>query len=231
MKRKIGIFLLLVFLLTGGLLQIQKVVRAKKAYTGDNLIRLHVIANSNDESDQQVKYRVRDALVEGLKPELRRASSYQEAKTCLEQNRAQIAQIAEQAVAASGFSYPVRVEIGKFSFPARAYGKIVYPAGQYEAVRVILGKGQGANWWCVLFPPFCFVDISSTGSETTSVSEATGVNDEIEDAPAQGSLGKGKISGEFQNREDDVQDLLNLRIRIWDWLQAESNHLARLISS
>ncbi|NPV29709.1 MAG: stage II sporulation protein R [Firmicutes bacterium] len=207
MKHRLRALLLLGILVTGSLL-FRENLQAKKAYTRDNLIRLHIIANSDEARDQAVKYRVRDALIESLKPRLK-GLNYREVKTYLEQNRVRIAKIAAQAAAASGFSYPVRVEVGRFEFPARAYGDVVYPAGRYEAVRVVLGKGEGSNWWCVLFPPLCFVDLSSANQ--TSVSQA---------------------AGEALTQEDgSEQDVFSLRLRVWDWLQDEAEHLARLISS
>ncbi|MDH7576426.1 MAG: stage II sporulation protein R [Bacillota bacterium] len=224
MRRKFGALLLLGFISLASFIAIQGDLRAKRAYTRDNLIRLHVIANSDDEQDQAVKYRVRDALIDYLKPDLRKSRNSEEAKACLNKSRAEIARIAAQTVAASGFSYPVRVEMGKFTFPARAYGDVVYPAGQYEAVRVVLGKGEGTNWWCVLFPPLCFVDLSSTGDQTFDINEG------IRETLAQDV--RGRDAGELRNNQTDAgQDVFDLRLRVWDWLQNEANHLARLISS
>ena len=81
-------------------------------------------------------------------------------------DQGKIVRIAEQVMADNGRRYPARVEIGDFDFPTRTYGDLVLPAGNYRAVRVILGQGAGANWWCVLYPPLCFVDIAGSGIQT-----------------------------------------------------------------
>jgi stage II sporulation protein R len=132
-------------------------------YSHDNLIRLHIIANSDDPGDQALKYKVRDCLVTALRPELRQLHSRAEAQALLTAEQGRIVSIAEQAIRAGGCSYPARMEIGDFAFPTRAYGNLVLPAGTYRAVRIVLGRGAGANWWCVLYPPLCFVDAAGSG--------------------------------------------------------------------
>ena len=124
--------------------------------TGDaanNILRLHVIANSDSEADQEVKLAVRDALLACIEP----GESAADAKAFLLGNGARLQQVAEQTLRANGFSYGVQLMLGKYLFPDRTYGTTLYPAGEYEALRVILGRGEGQNWWCVLFPPLCIV--------------------------------------------------------------------------
>ena len=96
--------------------------RASKAYNHDNLIRLHIIANSNDPGDQELKYRVRDAIITAFSPELQRLRSRADAEALLAADQGKIARLAERVIADNGRRYPARVEIGDFDFPTRTYG-------------------------------------------------------------------------------------------------------------
>jgi len=124
----------------------------------DSLVRLHVLANSNSEKDQALKLQVRDAIIQYMKQHFKDANSSQQAKSSIVANMPQIKQVAEHVIAAQNMNYNVKVELGSYDFPTKQYGDIVLPAGNYQALRVVIGKGEGKNWWCVLFPPLCFVD-------------------------------------------------------------------------
>ena len=130
-----------------------------------NLIRLHVIANSDSPGDQAVKYQVRDAIVSAMAEKFGRVENAEQAFTVAQANLAYLQQLAYEKVRAAGKDYPVAVEMGDYPFPAKTYHTnlcdFTLPAGNYAAVRVILGQGGGTNWWCVLFPPLCFVDPGS----------------------------------------------------------------------
>ncbi len=130
------------------------------AYNQHNLIRFHVIANSDSDRDQALKRRIRDRIVQRMSPEFSKAGSLTEAREIVKAHLQDIKQIATKEVSSWGEQYPITVQLGRFDFPIKTYGKITLPAGNYEAVRVVIGQGQGANWWCVLFPPLCFVDVS-----------------------------------------------------------------------
>lgn len=132
---------------------------AEVAYTPDNLIRFHVIANSDTPSDQALKLKVRDRILAETKPFLADISDPREAEEVLGKNLTLIQSAAQSEVLAQGYSYPVRVEMGEFQFPSRAYGTKVLLAGEYKALRVIIGEGEGRNWWCVIFPPLCFLNV------------------------------------------------------------------------
>ena len=117
---------------------------------------MHVIANSDSEEDQAVKLKVRDAVLAAGKDLFDGSVSAAEAETVLNSEKQMLQQVAETVLRENGFSYGARVEIGKDFFNTRTYdGKVTLPAGEYEAVRVILGEGAGQNWWCVMFPPLC----------------------------------------------------------------------------
>ncbi|MGN0520238.1 MAG: stage II sporulation protein R [Candidatus Fimenecus sp.] len=122
----------------------------------NEVLRMHVIANSDSEEDQAVKLKVRDAVLAAGEELFDGSLTAAEAETVLDSEKQALQQAAETVLRENGFSYGVRVEIGKDFFNTRTYdGKVTLPAGEYEAVRVILGEGKGQNWWCVMFPPLC----------------------------------------------------------------------------
>lgn len=139
------------------------------AAAGQNapVIRFHVIANSDSPADQALKLKVRDQVIQAMGPVLAGAGNVKEAGEKVDSNLGLIQATAEKAISENGFSYPVKVVHGNFQFPEKTYrinsgpdggaGELTLPAGDYQAVRVIIGSGRGANWWCVLFPPLCFV--------------------------------------------------------------------------
>ncbi|HIE13595.1 MAG TPA: stage II sporulation protein R [Desulfotomaculum sp.] len=158
MKRKILRILfagLLCFGITAGILY----ERAVEAYNPNNLIRLHIIPNSDSPVDQELKHRVRRAVVEAMAPEFKEVDNIFKARRLVDMNLAEIQSVAQKQVALAGRDYGVRVYHGRFDFPERTYGGLTLPAGEYEAVRLVLGAGKGQNWWCVLFPPLCLVNI------------------------------------------------------------------------
>ncbi|QNU66600.1 stage II sporulation protein R [Ruminiclostridium herbifermentans] len=123
-----------------------------------NLIRLHVIANSDSDADQALKLQVRDAIIEYMKGKLANSKDIDETKTIINNNLRNIEKISQEVIAKNNFSYSVNAAMGNYDFPTKVYGDISLPAGRYEALRVVIGEGAGANWWCVLFPPLCFID-------------------------------------------------------------------------
>lgn len=139
------------------------------------VVRLHVIANSDAPFDQMVKLKVRDALLSHMGPKLKRATSGGEASAVIAENRHDMEEIAHRVLLLNGLAYPVQVQFGQFDFPIKSYGDTVYPAGKYKAVRVMLGKAEGGNWWCVLFPPLCFIDTNT--AITANASEVKIVTD------------------------------------------------------
>ncbi len=130
--------------------------RTDIAYNSRNLVRLHVLADSDHPADQRIKEKVRDAIVAKTARLFLGARSATEAVALARRNQESIAALATQTAKKAGAHYGARVQIGTYDFPAKAYPFGIIPAGRYQAVRVILGRGLGANWWCVLFPPLCF---------------------------------------------------------------------------
>lgn len=121
-----------------------------------NLVRLHIIANSDSDEDQAVKLKVRNAVLAETEKELEIS-----AKEEIVKNLDKFEEIANEVLAANGFPYTARAVYGKFDFPKKEYKNITLPAGEYFGVRLILGEGEGHNWWCVMYPPLCVADDSS----------------------------------------------------------------------
>ncbi len=145
------------------------------AFAQHNLIRLHVLANSNSPKDQDLKLLVRDTVIEETKNILAEVRDKQEAHQLLLSNKDKIESAATARVRGEGYAYPVAVQIGKFSFPLRQYGDLSLPEGIYDAVRVEIGSGAGDTWWCVLFPPLCLSDLEGANSDLLTVNaEAEG---------------------------------------------------------
>lgn len=119
----------------------------------DGIVRLHIIAESNSGEDQTVKLKVRDALLK----EMERFENAEDVKS----NLGQLEQVANNVLKKEGFAYSARAEYGKFDFPTKHYDSFSLPKGRYNAVRIKLGKAEGENWWCVLFPPLCMVDAAT----------------------------------------------------------------------
>lgn len=127
----------------------------------DSMFRLHVLANSDSKEDQALKYKVRDSLLSYMNSICGNCKTKQEAISLVEKNKYTFEQIAKNTIEEEGYSYDVTINIGNFEFPTKTYGDISLPAGYYDALRVEIGEAKGQNWWCVMFPPLCFVDISS----------------------------------------------------------------------
>ncbi|HNX28869.1 MAG TPA: stage II sporulation protein R [Syntrophomonadaceae bacterium] len=136
------------------------------------VLRLHVIANSDSSEDQELKLQVKDHVVKMMQAEFIDLASAEEAYIQAEEQIPFIKAEAEKVIYAEGYDYPVEVYVGEYDFPVKSYGNIVFPAGNYQAVRIVIGEGTGKNWWCVLFPPLCLVASSDKGLCLDSPKEA-----------------------------------------------------------
>ena len=126
-----------------------------------NVFRLHIIANSDSEQDQNLKYIVRDKVLSYISKISKGASTKEEVVKIVQSNLNEIQSIAIKTIQENGFNYSVTVEVGNFSFRIKKYGDITLPPGYYDALRIKIGDAAGHNWWCVMFPPLCFVDVTS----------------------------------------------------------------------
>ena len=127
----------------------------------NSVFRLHVIANSDSSEDQELKYIVRDKVLEYINKISKNTSSKKEVIEIVTANINEIQKISENAVADQGYDYQVKLNIGNFAFPTKTYGDISFPAGFYDALKIEIGEANGQNWWCVMFPPLCFVDVTN----------------------------------------------------------------------
>ena len=140
----------------------------------EDVFRLHVIANSDSDEDQALKLRVRNAVLEASADIFGEADSAADAKQLSEENIQLFEAAAAAEIAASGYDYPVRCEVGTVHFDRRVYGSAELPEGDYSALRVIIGEGEGRNWWCVMFPALCLPAVTNT-DEVLSLAAENGV--------------------------------------------------------
>jgi len=141
-----------------------------EAYTGmskinDKVIRLHVVANSNTFEDQQLKYKIRNKIINTFNKEFQNTSTKEESENIIIEKINDIRYEAESIIKDEGYNYEVNVYYGNYKFPRKLYEEIVLPEGYYDAVKIEIGKAEGNNWWCVMFPPLCFVDFGKDQEE------------------------------------------------------------------
>lgn len=155
-------------------------VPAKEADIFDRVIRLHILASSDSEEDQALKLLVRDAITKECKDLFAETSSTEEALAQIEHASARMEEIARRVLAENGSDADVRAVFGTERYPEREYDGVVFPAGTYYSLRILLGEGKGKNWWCCLFPPLCMSSatsaeaLDSVGIDTSSGKVFTG---------------------------------------------------------
>lgn len=133
----------------------------------DQVIRLHVLANSDSEADQALKLKVRDRVLETAEEYFTPGATLEETQAVLTAHLADIAAAGAEQVAEEGYQYPVTVSMEEnYWFPTKEYTDFALPAGNYTALRVVIGEGGGQNWWCVVFPPLCLGSVSETAAQT-----------------------------------------------------------------
>lgn len=148
-------------LVTGGVMR-EKALEIKLEETqkglAEEVFRFHVLANSDSEEDQSLKLLVRDGILAYMKRNLPEDADKNETKAWTEEHLNELEQIAEKIIRNEGFGYQVNAKVETIAFPKKTYGDITFPAGEYEALRILIGEAKGHNWWCVLYPNLCFVD-------------------------------------------------------------------------
>ncbi len=153
--RKITLSIIIGLIITTCISGYSEDVQAKLAH---QFVRFHVIANSDSVQDQTLKLRVRDRIISETEALFNQSENVEQTKKIIKENIAFIESKAQDEVIKAGYKYNVSVSFGTYPFPTKKYGDVTLPAGNYEALRVVIGEGAGKNWWCVLFPPLCFVD-------------------------------------------------------------------------
>ena len=169
--------------------------RADQRALAEDVIRLHVVADADESEAQRLKLCVRDRILAVVGDELAAASDADEAERIVRGALEEIRSAAEDTLAAEGCSLPVRAEVTRDRFPQRTYGGVTLPAGEYTALRVVIGRGAGRNWWCVMFPPLC------AGAE--------------EDG---GSAAAGELDGEWRLATEDTPEI-RFRLRLLEVLE------------
>lgn len=147
-----------------------------RQYLDQELIRLHVVANSDTEADQSIKLQVRDAIVASLSEGMADIGDVQAAKAYLRENLSKIEAIANNTLQASGVDSRAVVTLCRETFDIRKYDTFTLPAGVYESLRVVIGEGQGKNWWCVAFPTLC---MSATSEEFEEAAQTAGMDENL----------------------------------------------------
>lgn len=160
-KYKIGIFLILTLFVFGSLMLIYINTEAELADVPDKIIRLHVVANSDSPEDQQMKLNVRDEVISRMTGKFEGLKDVNEVRQVLQESLGEIEAIAREAIERYGKDYDVRAELAKTDFPTKVYGNLTLPAGCYQTLNIVIGSGKGKNWWCVMFPPLCFIDVAN----------------------------------------------------------------------
>src|SRR5690625_715523 len=183
MRNGIIFIIFIVFIVFG--VQIQEVSSESPYQTiPDEAIRLRILANSDSEKDQQIKREVRDKVNEYIRELVEKIDDISEARKLINASIPDVQKIVDDTLKEQGITYSSTVEYrSNVTFPLKIYDDFVYPAGEYEAVLISIGEGKGANWWCVLFPPLCFLDFSNgtTVAETDESEQQETEEDNVEE--------------------------------------------------
>ena len=161
-RKKVKIFLMSVIVGVCITSAVQSYAQRVMSDISSGVVRLHVVANSDSDDDQQLKLKVRDDVINYLEPMLKDVYDINETKKIIIKNINNIEEEAEKSIKKYGYTYSVTADFDKFDFPTKVYENTKFPKGKYDALKIIIGKGDGQNWWCVLYPQLCF-DHSKAG--------------------------------------------------------------------
>ena len=181
------------------------------------ILRLHVIANSDSESDQQMKLEVRDAVLYELDRLYAEndVTTLDEAKAVIEENSGALTSAAEGIISNWGedYNYSVSLELGREVYPTKSYGEITLPAGEYDSVIIKIGKAEGKNWWCVLFPTLCLAQ-SSRSEDLASRSEDAGTSSYVYKEDGEKFIAAGFTPDEIRIITESESDEIKVKFRI-----------------
>ncbi|KPU44581.1 stage II sporulation protein R [Oxobacter pfennigii] len=207
--------------------------QSKTGNIQEKLIRFHCIANSDSKEDQELKLKVRDSVLREIGPKLEKSQSKEQSKKIIEENLETIEKAAYEVLADEHKEYAVSVTLDKSVFPAKMYSDIVLPAGEYDALKVIIGEGQGKNWWCVMFPPLCFIDITRgiTSDDSENQLKTVLKNEEYDeiakkDAPSPDNSKKAednketKITNKISKTQDNKSKGFIIKFKAWEFAQS-----------
>ena len=162
-RRKIALLIVMVFVFSVVMLGIIRMVNSREVNAeeiSDKVIRFHVLANSDSDEDQNLKVKVKNDVIKYMYDKLNECDDIDKSRGIILGEMENLKEIAEKKIAEEGYEYDVKIVLGNENFPQKRYGEVVLPHGEYEALRIIIGEGEGHNWWCVMFPPLCFVDVT-----------------------------------------------------------------------
>jgi stage II sporulation protein R len=189
-------------------------------------IRLRILANSDSAQDQALKREIRDAIVARMQEWVQGPHTIEEARAVVTAHIPEFDLLVGDMIRERGYAYTHQVELGIVPFPTKMYGDEVYPAGDYEALRVIIGEGKGQNWWCVLFPPLCFVD--SVSGEAVATSGVLANKSDKSRKLAADAKSESHVSKLSDNKQDakgitegsvDASVKPEVRFFLWDLIQ------------
>lgn len=160
MKYKVTAFLIAALFIFGLLMNIYINTDYTFSNIKDKIIRLHVVANSDSPEDQALKLSIRDVVINEMAPILKDLTETEKVKAIIVDNLESIKKAAQIEMEKLNKNFPISVELGEYEFPTKVYGNFTFPAGKYQALNIRIGEGKGKNWWCVMFPPLCFIDIA-----------------------------------------------------------------------
>ncbi len=176
----------------------------------DKMIRFHVLANSDIEEDQALKLKVRDEVIAYLHPKLLKSNTVEESEKIIQESYSNLIDISKEVIKENGYNYDVSVNLEYCNFPTKQYSSVVLPSGEYKALRVVIGEGSGQNWWCVMFPPLCFVD------------ESTSVIDEETDLKLQEILTEDEYNLVVKKEDKEIQKT-EFKFKVFEVLDSLEN--------
>ena len=165
----------------------------------EGIIRFHVIANSDSDEDQELKFKVRNRVLAKVQNALEGSQGAAQTREYIEENLEEIEACALQCVRAEGYDYDVKARIGVTAIPAKEYDDVYFPAGTYEALTITIGEGKGQNWWCVVFPPLCLVDAREGGYDDLFAEDLQGrlvLKSKVLELLRQGGIKKNSTNGQ-----------------------------------
>lgn len=221
MKYKKLILILSLFIITFTYIihpLVEEHILEKESYK-DEIIRFHIRANSDTEEDQGLKLKIRDEILKEMKEKFKDTASLDESREVIKENMGEMKSITENVIKREGEDYSVEVTLGQDNFPTRKYGNLVFPAGDYETLLITLGEGKGQNWWCVMFPPLCFVDITHSVAynlEKELDGKETKVKEEVRIEESEGNEESEENGEKLEEVKEQEQPKLMLRWKIVD---------------
>lgn len=165
-------------------------------------IRLRILANSDTPEDQALKRKVRDEVNKNITKWVKDIDSIKTARKVIKSHLPDLEQIAEKVVKEENSHQSVRVQFSRVQFPTKLYGQYLYPAGKYEAILITLGKGEGANWWCVLYPPLCFLDFSNGVAVSPGIDESHRTKIETKSKSKEKPKADAEVNKDTEVKED-----------------------------